>query len=158
MAAFLFGERQSTYYTSTNVKNRISLRTISSLTICYLHGMSLDQVWQEFVTGMQQTSWLEYIAVFAGIGSVWFSRIENIWVYPIGLISTIIYVYLSFKFHLVGEASVNIYYSVLSIYGWVLWARKDQHQQHVLHITYLSKKEWLLHLAFFIGIYLVIYF
>lgn len=120
--------------------------------------MSLEQVWQQFLVGMQQTNWLEYIAVFAGIGSVWFSRIENIWVYPVGLVSTLIYVYLSFTYHLIGEASVNIYYSVLSIYGWVLWARKDRQQQHVLHITYASKKEWSMHLAFFLGLYLIIYF
>ena len=120
--------------------------------------MSLEQVWQQLVAGMQQTSWLEYIAVFAGIASVWYSRIENIWVYPVGLISTIIYVYLSFKFHLIGEASVNIYYSVLSIYGWILWARKDQQQQRILHITNASKKEWMIHLSFFLGLYLLIYF
>lgn len=106
---------------------------------------------------MQQTSWLEYVAVFAGIASVWFSRIENISVYPIGLISTIIYVYLSFKFHLIGEASVNIYYSVLSVYGWILWARKNQQQEHVLHITYATKKEWLIHLSFFAALYLIIF-
>jgi nicotinamide riboside transporter PnuC len=50
---------------------------------------------------------------------------ENIWVYPTGLINTIFYIYLSFKGGLFGEASVNFYYTVMSIYGWVLWSRKD---------------------------------
>ena len=89
----------------------------------------MQQFWEQFVINLYHTSLLEYIAVFTGIASVWFSRIENIWVYPIGLVSTVIYVYLSFEYHLIGEASVNIYYSVLSIYGWILWAKKDQQKK-----------------------------
>ena len=107
---------------------------------------------------MQTTGWLEYIAVFAGIASVWFSRMENILVYPVGMINTVIYIYLSFKFHLPGEASVNFYYTVMSIYGWYLWLKKDQRQQKVLHISYSDKKMWLYQLLFFLFFYVTIYF
>lgn len=124
----------------------------------YLHAMSIEQVWQQFIDGMQRTTALEFIAVFAGIASVWFSRIENIWVYPVGLVSTIIYVFLSFRYHLIGEASVNIYYSILSVYGWVLWARKNKEQQHILRISFSNQKGWLWQLSFFAGLYLIIYF
>src|SRR5436853_7415177 len=108
--------------------------------------MSGEQILQEFITGMKSTGWIEYIAVFAGIISVWFSRSENIWVYPTGLINTIFYIYLSYKGGLLGEASVNFYYTVMSIYGWILWSRKDQQQHTILKITLASKKEWLQHL------------
>lgn len=120
--------------------------------------MSVYEIWPAFVAGLQQTTLLEYIAVAAGIGSVWFSRIENIWVYPVGLVSTVIYTYLSFQYHLIGEASVNIYYSILSIYGWILWAQKNKQHEHVLRITTATKKEWLLHLSFFGVLYIIIYF
>jgi len=80
--------------------------------------------WQQFINGMEQTTLLEYIAVFAGIASVWYSRKENILVYPVGLINTVIYIWLSFKGHLFGEASVNFYYTVDDIYGWMLWQKK----------------------------------
>ena len=73
---------------------------------------------------------MEYIAVFAGIISVWYSRKENILVYPTGSLNTIIYIYLSFKGGLLGEASVNFYYTVMSVYGWLLWTRKDKHATH----------------------------
>ncbi|NDK57345.1 nicotinamide riboside transporter PnuC [Pontibacter fetidus] len=118
---------------------------------------SLPQLWEQFVAGMLQTTWLEYVAVLAGIVSVWYSRKEDILVYPIGLISTVIYVYLSFKYHLIGEASVNVYYSILSIYGWYLWARRNRQQEHVLHITFSTTKMWAWQLAFFVGLYAVIY-
>lgn len=117
-----------------------------------------DSIVEQFVTGMKQTTLLEYIAVVSGIASVWFSRKENILVYPVGLVNTIIYVYLSFKYHLIGEAAVNFYYTVMSIYGWILWARKDQQHHHKLHITYSTRKEWMLHLVFFASLYLIIFF
>jgi nicotinamide mononucleotide transporter len=119
--------------------------------------MNLHEIWQAFVTGLQQTSALEYIGVFAGIISVLFQRKANILVYPIGLINTIIYVYISIKGSLFGEASVNFYYTVMSIYGWVLWAKKDEQKQLVLRITYSSKKQLLHQLLFFAAFYIAIY-
>lgn len=119
--------------------------------------MSLSEFYQQFVYGILHTSWLEYMAVFTGIASVWFSRIEHILVYPVGLISTIIYTYLSLCAHLPGEASVNIYYTVMSIYGWILWTKKDAAQHHVVIIQHATKKEWLQHFLFFGVFYLVIF-
>jgi len=118
----------------------------------------MQNIVQQLITGLQNTSLLEYVAVFAGIASVWFSKKENIWVYPVGLINTIIYIYLSFKYHLIGEASVNFYYTVMSIYGWILWAKKDKLQHHILHITFSSTREWKQQLGFFLFFYLAVYF
>ncbi len=120
--------------------------------------MSLQEFVTAFLTGMKQTTWLEYIAVFAGIGSVWYSRKEHILVYPVGLVNTIIYIYLSFKFHLPGEASVNFYYTVMSIYGWYMWLKKDQQQEAVLHISWSDKQMWIYQLLFFAFFYTAIYF
>lgn len=118
----------------------------------------MHQIYQQFIEGIKQTSWLEFIAVISGIASVWFSRLENILVYPVGLINTIIYIYLSVNGHLFGEASVNLYYTIMSIYGWILWAKKDQQKQHVLLITFSSRKEWMHQLLFFAAFYIVIFF
>jgi nicotinamide mononucleotide transporter len=120
--------------------------------------MDSQTIWQQFIQGMQQTTWLEYIAVFTGIASVFFSRVENIWVYPVGLINTIIYIWLSIKGNLFGEASVNFYYTVMSIYGWILWVKKDSHQHHVINIEFSSRKEWIQQLLFFLVFYIAIYF
>lgn len=120
--------------------------------------MKFEQIVAAFIEGIKNTGPLEYIAVFAGIISVWYSRKENILVYPAGLINTIFYVYLSFKGGLLGEASVNIYYTVMSIYGWMMWSRKDKSQHLVLHISKASAKEWGQHLLFFGVFYVVIFF
>ena len=121
--------------------------------------MNATEIFDQFTIGMQQTSWLEYIGVFCGIGSVWFSKKENILVYPVGLINTILYIYIRIKGKLFGEASVNLYYTVMSIYGWILWSKKDMvKHEAVLHITYSSKKEWVQQLLFFAVFYVAIYF
>ena len=111
----------------------------------------------QFFQNLKTTTPLEYIAVFAGIISVVFSRIENIWVYPTGLINTVIYIYLSFKYHLIGEASVNFYYTVMSIYGWWLWTRKDRQDKPVLQVTFSSRKEWGQEIGFFLFFYVAIF-
>lgn len=106
---------------------------------------------------MQHTSLLEYVAVFFGIASVWYSRKENILVYPVGLVNTVIYVYISIKGSLLGEASVNFYYTVMSIYGWILWAKKNLQQKHIVRITWSNNKEWMQELLFFITFYITIF-
>lgn len=115
-------------------------------------------LFHEFVTNLRETSWQEFIAVLSGIVSVWFSKKESIWVYPTGLLNTIIYIWLSFKSSLLGEASVNFYYTVVSIYGWVLWARKDAHLHPVLRITFSSRREWIQQLVFLGVVYAAVFF
>ena len=101
---------------------------------------------------------LELTAIFSGIISVWFSRKESIWVYPTGLVGTILYVYLSFKGDLFGEATVNLYYTIMSVYGWYNWMRRNNDAQLVVQIQFATGREWKQHLAFFVSIYLVIFF
>jgi nicotinamide mononucleotide transporter len=119
--------------------------------------LSLSEIYRHFVSDIQHTTLLEYIAVCFGIASVWYSRKENILVYPIGLANTIPYVFISIKGSLFGEASVNFYYTVMSIYGWILWAKKDQQQRHIVLITWSGKKEWLQELLFFAVFYIAIF-
>jgi len=119
--------------------------------------MTSDQIIKQFIDGMLQTSLLEYIAVFFGIASVWYSKKEDILVYPVGLVSTIIYTYLSLNGHLFGEASVNVFYTVMSIYGWILWTRKDTQQHLLIMISRSSLREWTFQLSFFAVMYGVIF-
>jgi nicotinamide mononucleotide transporter len=116
------------------------------------------EIFRQFIHDLHQTGWLECTAVIAGIASVWYSRTENILVYPTGLVNTIAYVYLSFKMSLLGEASVNLYYTALNIYGWIAWTQKDRQQQYILHVTRSTPKQWTQQLAFFGFFYAVTFF
>ena len=70
--------------------------------------------------------YLEITAVIFGLLSVWYAKKDNILVFPTGLISTSIYVYLLWKWTLLGDMMINGYYFIMSIYGWYLWTLKKE--------------------------------
>ena len=101
---------------------------------------------------------IEIIAIVFGIISVWFSKKENVWVFPSGLINTIFYIYLSVKGDLYGEAVVNLYYTGMSLYGWYNWLKRDDKNLKVLSITNSTATEWLYEILFFVTLYFIIFF
>ena len=69
---------------------------------------------------------LELFAAVLGVLSVWYAKKNKILVYPTGLISTLIYVWILFKNQLLGDLIINVYFFLMSIYGWFFWSRKDE--------------------------------
>lgn len=83
---------------------------------------------------------LELVAVVFGVISVLYARKNNILVYPTGLISTILYVYILFEFQLYGDLIINFYYTIMSFLGWYLWSKtKDGHDEFPISI--INRKE-----------------
>jgi nicotinamide mononucleotide transporter len=117
----------------------------------------MQQVISQFLNDLHHTTWLEFIAVVLGIASVIFSRKENILVYPVGMISTGMFVPLYIIHGLYADASVNLYYTVMSIIGWFMWSRKSDGKT-TLHITASTKKDWINTFVFFIICWTVLYF
>ncbi len=86
---------------------------------------------------------LEFIAVVFGVISVLFAKKNNILVYPTGLVSTILFVYILYKFQLYGDLIINIYYSIMSFLGWYLWSKtKGGHEE--FPISTISRKEFVI--------------
>ncbi|HET8837605.1 MAG TPA: nicotinamide riboside transporter PnuC [Flavobacteriaceae bacterium] len=83
---------------------------------------------------------LELVAVLFGLLSPWFSMKNNILVYPTGIISTLIYVYILAVYGLLGDMLINAYYFAMSIYGWYIWTRKID-PEHYTPITTTTGKE-----------------
>lgn len=122
--------------------------------------VTVQDIYTQFLEGLTNTTWLEFIAVIFGIASVVFSRMENILVYPTGLINTILYTYFCFSWWgLYAEGSLNFYYTVMSIYGWVLWSQhKSNTKERKWKITRSNRHEWLIAMLFFIIAWTVLYF
>lgn len=93
---------------------------------------------------------LEIVAVVFGFLSVWFSKQNNILVFPTGMISTIIFVYLLLKWELLGDMMINAYYFAMSVYGWFVWTRKVD-ETHVTPISRTTSKEKSLSLGIFLA-------
>jgi nicotinamide mononucleotide transporter len=99
---------------------------------------------------------LEIVAVIFGFLSVWFSKQNKIWVFPTGMISTLIFVYLLFKWELLGDMLINGYYFIMSIYGWYIWTRKVD-KTHVNQISTTTFKEKKISIVLFIAALLFVF-
>ena len=85
----------------------------------------INQIFEQYSQYSNIDISLELIAVFFGLLSVWFSKNNNVLVYPTGIINTSIFVYLLVKWELLGDMIINVYYFLMSIYGWYYWTRKS---------------------------------
>lgn len=83
---------------------------------------------------------LELVAVVFGVISVLFARKNNILVYPTGLVSTILYVYILYEFQFYGDLIINFYYTIMGVLGWYLWSKtKGGHEE--FPISTVNRKE-----------------
>ena len=88
---------------------------------------------------------LEITGVVFGLLSVWLAKKNHIGVFPTGMISTSIFVYLLLKWGLVGDMLINAYYFVMSVYGWVIWTRvNDQEQATSISVMNQQERRYLL--------------
>src|SRR5690554_7007273 len=98
---------------------------------------------------------LEIIAVVLGIASVFFSMRRNILVFPTGIISTSIYIYILFAFGLLGEGLIQVYYTIMSIYGWILWSDGKEDNAKV-EVFWAKRNDWLMGgILFLICVFLI---
>lgn len=92
--------------------------------------------------GIKQLNLLEALGVIFGLLSVWFAKKESILVFPAGIISVLIYIYLTFGAKLYADMAINAYYFVMSIYGWYYWLKKGPGEKEA-PITTNSRKDWI---------------
>ena len=69
--------------------------------------------------------YFEIIAVLTGVVSVWLAKRENVWLYPIGIISVLLWIYLCWVGKLYGQSVINLFFFLMNGYGWYNWLRKD---------------------------------
>jgi nicotinamide mononucleotide transporter len=106
--------------------------------------------------GLQQMTWLEGVAVVFGITSVFYSMKEHIWVYPTGIVSTLIYVWICLQYKLYADMGINAYYFSMSIFGWYVWTHPKEGQE-VLPVTWLKPSGWAISIGIFLASFLTLY-
>ncbi len=118
--------------------------------------MLAQTFFEVFYANIMATTWLELVAVAFGIISVWFARQDNLLVYPTGIISTVIYIYICFNIQLYADMGINLFYASMSVYGWYVWTRKDEQKRHI-PIRWNTKKEQIIGLALIPVLYVIIF-
>ena len=117
----------------------------------------LNDLWNQILQGAANSTPLEGIAALFGLMSVWFAKKEHILVFPTGIISTVIYIYICGDARLYADMGINGYYTVMSIYGWYVWSRLDEEKHHI-PITRLSRVGVMTFGGIAIASFLLLYF
>ncbi len=117
--------------------------------------MNLHHWFQLFLEQIRETSWLQWVAVIFGVAEVLLAKRNNVLLYPAGLISTGVSIILLLEAQLFAETLLNIYYVVMSIYGWWFWMRKRN--EPPVPITFTTKQEWVITAVITFAGWLVLY-
>lgn len=99
----------------------------------------------------------EKIAVVSGLGSAWLERTRNIYLYPLGILSVLIYIVLCYRTGIYADMLINGYYLVMSIYGWWLWSKRVDAHHHV-PVSQCSRNENLRWLCLSVGLWVGLYY
>lgn len=116
----------------------------------------MQEIWQSIIVAAKQMSVAEIVAVVFAIASVFLSKKENILVYPTGIISVLIYVYLCFEAKIYADVIINVFYFLMSIYGWYNWVTKRNNL--TIKITKNSNQENLIAVLITLFLWFVLYF
>ena len=85
---------------------------------------------------------LELIAVIFGVASVLLASRLNVLVFPVGIVSTAIFVYLLWQWQLFGDLFINAYYTAMGIYGWFNWSKnKASTDQDAISIEHIQARD-----------------
>lgn len=122
--------------------------------------MTLSQIIEHFLTNVRQTQWPEWVSTVAQIASVWYARKNNVLVYPTGIIGVLLAAYVYFFMvdpPLYADASLNIYYFLMSVYGWYNWVQKKDATHYTYPINWCSRPQLWFGIGFFLFFWVVIY-
>ncbi len=123
--------------------------------------MSLTEIWSTFLQNIRDTRWPEWISTITQVASVWYARKNNVLVYPTGIIGVLLAAWVYFFAvdpPLYADASLNIYYFLMSVYGWYNWVQKKDESHLAFPISWCNQKELGIGIGFFAGFWLLIYF
>ncbi|WP_428224151.1 nicotinamide riboside transporter PnuC [Flavobacterium sp.] len=101
----------------------------------------LDQIFAQYQNVPTWQIIMETIAFVFGILSVWYAKKESFLVFPTGIVATAITVYVMYKAQYLADMSINIYYTLMSIYGWYKWTNFTATTEDDLHISRTNTKE-----------------
>lgn len=118
--------------------------------------------WDTIATYMQ-SEWqhatvLELIAVLFAVCEVLLAYRNKVWLYPAGIISTIIYIWIFVQptVRLYADASLNLYYLAMSIYGWIVWTQRLKNND-TIPISKANRSEWLTTVVIFTTAFALMY-
>lgn len=123
--------------------------------------MTLQEIYHSLLQNIKDTRWQEWASTIAQIVSVWYARKNNILVYPTGIIGVLLAAWIYFFIAappLYADGLLNVYFFLMSLYGWYNWLQKKDAAHLAYPITWCTKKELLFGVLLFLISWGVLYF
>ncbi|MGZ3832313.1 MAG: nicotinamide riboside transporter PnuC [Mucilaginibacter sp.] len=117
--------------------------------------MNLHPCIQLFIAQVQETTIWEWMAVLLGVAEVLLAKANNIWLYPTGIAGTFIGIYILLVAGLYAESALNVYYLVMSGYGWIYWIKKQD--EPTVKISWATRSEWVITLVIVFAGWAILY-
>lgn len=95
---------------------------------------------------LKSQSVLEISGVISGILCVYLAARNNIWSWPLAIISVSIYIIIFYDAKLYADAGLQIYFLITNVYGWYFWSRKSEEDDKV-PVSFASGKSIFLSLV-----------
>lgn len=108
--------------------------------------MTITDIAYNFTVQLMQTTPLEIVAVVFGIASVILANRNSVWLYPTGIVSTALYMYIMTSVGLYAETLLNGYYFIMSVYGWIRWV-SNKEGSNAAAISYCDTRDWIITFA-----------
>jgi nicotinamide mononucleotide transporter len=117
--------------------------------------ISAQELLRLFWQQVKETDLLQWLAVWLGVAEVLLARVNNIWLYPAGIAGTLLSIWILQQSGLFAEALLNVYYVIMSVYGWWHWIKKRDQPQVV--ISRCTRRDWFIVLAIVTGSFALLY-
>jgi nicotinamide mononucleotide transporter len=103
--------------------------------------MQLQDWWHLFLRQVAETDLWQWLAVGFGVLEVLLAKANKIGLYPAGIASTLLSIYILLQSGLYAESLLNGYYLVMSAYGWWYWLKKKN--KPAVKISYCNREDWI---------------
>jgi nicotinamide mononucleotide transporter len=118
--------------------------------------MAVEKWINLLISELCNTSVLEWLAVLLGVTEVLFAKANKVWLYPAGIASSALSIFLLINAKLYAEGALSFYYIFMSIYGWYLWTSKKE--KPAVQISYCNSKDWQMVAVIALGGWGVLYY
>jgi nicotinamide mononucleotide transporter len=85
--------------------------------------------------------------VFTGILCVWLAAKNNIFNWPIAVISVIIYIFIFYDSKLYADMGLQVYFLLMNAYGWYFWTKNRKNNTTPTPVSQITGKEIILSIA-----------
>ncbi|VBB45615.1 Nicotinamide mononucleotide transporter PnuC [uncultured Paludibacter sp.] len=103
------------------------------------------------------TNWVELLGAVLSLVYLYLSIKEKIGLWIFGFLCSTLYVIVFFSSKFYADMSLQVYYLVVSVYGWINWKKNADVKTHILPVTTISKQQYGLYIPTIFVIYLVYY-